>query len=144
MGKVINTTSDNLKKYKREQIAKVKESIADTATAIEIEATRKAPKYEGGSFINIDKRFFEKGLKAEVGIMGENKLAAYFEFGTGLSAASILAPYPQWVKDIAMTFYINGKGTLKGKPYFYPAVFKNIKIFQREIKKITDEETNDK
>ena len=40
--------------------------------------------------------------------------AMYFEFGTGLSASQILAPYPQWVKDIAYEYYVSGKGTLIG------------------------------
>ena len=139
MGKVINTTSANLRAYKRSRIEKVKNAIADTAVAIELEATRKAPK-----FISIEKRFSEKGLKAEVGVKGNNEMAAYIEFGTGLSAASILAPYPKWVKDIAMEFYVNGKGTLTGKPYFYPAVFSNETILQKELKTISDENVTDK
>ena len=139
MGRVINTTTENLKAYKRSQLEKVKNAIADTSVAIELEATRKAP-----NFVSIEKRFFEKGFKSEVGVKGSNKMAAYFEFGTGLSAASILAPYPQWVKDVAMEFYVNGKGTLKGKPYFYPAVFRNETILQKELKNITDEDFLDK
>ena len=139
MGKIINTTSANLQAYKRSRIEKVKNAIADTAVAIELEATRKAPK-----FISIEKRFYEKGLKAEVGVKGNNEMAAYIEFGTGLSAVSILAPYPKWVKDIAMEFYINGKGTLKGKPYFYPAVFKNETLLKKEMKAIVDEKVSDK
>ena len=139
MGKIINTTSANLQAYKRSRIEKVKNAIADTASNIELEATRKAPK-----FISIEKRFSEKGLKAEVGVKGSNEMAAYIEFGTGLSAASILAPYPKWVKDIAMEFYINGKGTLKGKPYFYPAVFRNETLLKKEVKAIVDENVSDK
>lgn len=139
MGKIINTTTANLKEYKRAQLEKVKNAIADTAVAIELEATRKAPK-----FISIEKKFSKKGLKAEVGVKGNNEMAAYIEFGTGLSAVSILAPYPQWVKDIAMEFYINGKGTLTGKPYFYPAVFRNEKILNQELKAISDENVSDK
>ena len=138
MGKVINTTSANLQAYKRSQLAKVKNAIADTAVAIELEATRKAP-----NFVSIEKRFSDKGFTAEVGVKGENELAAYFEFGTGLSAATILAPYPQEVKDIAMEFYKTGKGTLKGKPYFYPAVFRNMTIFKQEMEKIANENVND-
>ena len=139
MGKIINTTSANLKAYKRSTLEKVKNAIADAASNIELEATRKAPK-----FISIEKRFSEKGLKAEVGVKGNNEMAAYLEFGTGLSAASILAPYPKWVKDIAMEFYVNGKGTLTGKPYFYPAVFRNETILQKELKTISDENVTDK
>lgn len=139
MSKVINHTSGNLRNYTKSQISDIKNLVADTAVAIELEATRKAPRDLSGNkdlFINIDKKFYNNGLSAEVGVMGENKLAAYFEFGTGLSAREILSGYPQWVKDIAMKFYVNGMGTLKGKPYLFPAFFKNNKIFQSKLSKI--------
>jgi len=54
-------------------------------------------------------------MTGEVGVLGENNLAAYFEFGTGLSAREILAPYPQWIKDIAWQFYVNGLGYIERK-----------------------------
>ena len=69
MSRIINTTSANLKEYKRSRIEKVKNAIADTASNIELEATRKAP-----NFISIEKRFYEKGLKAEVGVKGNNEM----------------------------------------------------------------------
>ena len=102
MGRVINTTSANLDKYRKDQIRKMRELAVDTVTDIEVEATRNAPVGEDGDiFINIDKRFTNNDMTGEVGVLGENNLAAYFEFGTGLSAREILAPYPQWIKDIA-------------------------------------------
>ena len=144
MGKVINTTSDNLKKYKAEQVRKMRYLVVDTVTTIEIEATRKAPVGEDGDiFINIDKRFTNNDMTGEVGVMGENNLAAYFEFGTGLSAREILAPYPKWIRDIAWKFYINGLGTLKGKPYLYPSVLKNTEIFNKKLDEIVKEKTKD-
>lgn len=144
MGKVINTTSDNLKKYKADQIRKMRYLVVDTVTTIEIEATRKAPVGEDGDiFINIDKRFTNNDMTGEVGVMGENNLAAYFEFGTGLSAREILAPYPEWIREIAWKFYINGLGTLKGKPYLYPSVLKNTEIFNKKLYEIVKEKTKD-
>ena len=144
MGKVINTTSDNLKKYKAEQVKKMRELVVDTVTTIEIEATRKAPVGEDGDiFINIDKRFTNNDMTGEVGVMGENNLAAYFEFGTGLSAREILAPYPEWIREIAWKFYINGLGTLKRKPYLYPSVLKNTEIFNKKLDEIIKEKTKD-
>jgi hypothetical protein len=144
MGKVINTTSDNLKKYKADQIRKMRYLVVDTVTTIEIEATRKAPVGEDGDiFININKRFTNNDMTGEVGVMGENNLAAYFEFGTGLSAREILAPYPEWIREIAWKFYINGLGTLKGKPYLYPSVLKNTEIFNKKLDEIVKEKTKD-
>ena len=144
MGKVINTTSVNLDKYRKEQIRKMRYLVVDTVTTIEIEATRKAPVGEDGDiFINIDKRFTNNDMTGEVGVMGENNLAAYFEFGTGLSAREILAPYPEWIREIAWKFYINGLGTLKGKPYLYPSVLKNTEIFNKKLDEIVKEKTKD-
>lgn len=144
MGKVINTTSDNLKKYKADQIRKMRYLVVDTVTDIEIEATRKAPVGEDGDhFITIKSEFRNNDLTGEVGVMGENNLAAYFEFGTGLSAREILAPYPEWIREIAWKFYINGLGTLKGKPYLYPSVLKNTEIFNKKLDEIVKEKTKD-
>jgi len=144
MGKVINTTSDNLKKYKADQIRKMRYLVVDTVTDIEIEATRKAPVGEDGDhFITIKSEFRNNDLTGEVGVWGENNLAAYFEFGTGLSAREILAPYPEWIRDIAWKFYINGLGTLKGKPYLYPSVLKNTEIFNKKLDEIVKEKTKD-
>lgn len=144
MGKVINTTSDNLKKYKADQIRKMRYLVVDTVTDIEIEATRKAPVGEDGDhFITIKSEFRNNDLTGEVGVWGENNLAAYFEFGTGLSAREILAPYPEWIRDIAWKFYINGLGTLKGKPYLYPSVLKNMEIFNKKLDEIIKEKTKD-
>ena len=144
MGKVINTTSDNLKKYKADQIRKMRYLVVDTVTDIEVEATRKAPVGEDGDhFITIKKEFRDNDLTGEVGVWGENNLAAYFEFGTGLSAREILAPYPEWIREIAWKFYINGLGTLKGKPYLYPSVLKNTEIFNKKLDEIIKEKTKD-
>ena len=144
MGKVINTTSDNLKKYKADQIRKMRYLVVDTVTDIEIEATRKAPVGEDGDhFITIKSEFRNNDLTGEVGVWGENNLAAYFEFGTGLSAREILAPYPEWIREIAWKFYINGLGTLKGKPYLYPSVLKNTEIFNKKLDEIVKEKTKD-
>ena len=144
MGKVINTTSDNLKKYKAEQVKKMRYLVVDTVTDIEVEATRKAPVGEDGDhFITIKSEFRDNDMTGEVGVWGENNLAAYFEFGTGLSAREILAPYPEWIREIAWKFYINGLGTLKGKPYLYPSVLKNAEIFNKKLDEIVKEKTKD-
>ncbi len=144
MGRVINTTSANLDKYRKNQIRKMRELVVDTVTDIEVEATRKAPVGEDGDiFINIDKRFSNNDMTGEVGVMGENNLAAYFEFGTGLSAREILAPYPQWIKDIAWEFYINGQGTLQGKPYLYPAVLRYGNDFYKKMAKLVKNKIKD-
>ena len=138
MGKVINTTSVNLDKYRKEQIRKMRELVVDTVKNIEVEATRKAPQ-----FVTVESEFRNNDLTGEVGVWGENNLAAYFEFGTGLSAREILAPYPQWIKDIAWEFYINGQGTLQGKPYLYPAVLRYGNDFYKKMAKLVKNKMKD-
>lgn len=130
-GAVINTVSRDLKKYRAGMIKKVTDLVGRVASELEIAATRDAP-----NFIHIDKKFSDGGLTAEVGVMGDNPLAAYLEFGTGLSAKEILAPYPQWIRDIAMQFYVNGMGTLKGKPYLYNNYLRLMHGFRVELDKI--------
>lgn len=127
-GIIINTVGANLEKYRRDTLKKVKDLISQFASQLEIAATRDSP-----NFIQIDKKFSEGGLKAEVGVMGDNPLAAYIEFGTGLSAKEILAPYPQWIKDLAMQFYINGMGTIEGKPYLYNNYLRLLHTFRVEL-----------
>lgn len=130
-GAVINTVGRDLKKYRADMIKKVTDLVGRVASELEIAATRGAP-----NFIHIDKKFSDGGLTAEVGVMGDNPLAAYIEFGTGLSAKEILSPYPQWIRDIAMQFYVNGMGTLKGKPYLYNNYLRLMHGFRVELDKI--------
>ena len=137
---VINTTSKNLSTYKTKMFRDVVQLVENAITDVQILAMRDAPK-----FVNIDKKFTDKGLTGEVGVMGEmegNHIAAYIEFGTGLSAREILAPYPQWVKDIAHEFYVNGQGKLQGKPYLYHNFLVIAEKFKRDLKELVDGQSN--
>ena len=137
---VINTTSKNLSTYKTKMFRDVVQLVEDAITEVQILAMRDAPK-----FVNIDKKFTNKGLTGEVGVMGEmegNHIAAYIEFGTGLSAREILAPYPQWIRDIAYEFYVNGQGKLKGKPYLYNNFLAIAEKFKRDLKELVDGQSN--
>jgi hypothetical protein len=140
-----NTLTYDLNGYKEEVIAKTKQFIQQLIFKTNIEATRDAPK-----FVSIGNKFEDKGLTAKVGILGQQSVpksqsdpanvAVYFEFGTGLSAAQILAPYPQWVKDIAYEYYVSGKGTLIGKPYLFNNFLKNIETFERDLNNLLEKE----
>ena len=137
---VVNTTSKNLSTYKTKMFRDVVNLVQNAITDVQILAMRDAPK-----FVNIDKKFTNKGLTGEVGVMGEmegNHIAAYIEFGTGLSAREILAPYPQWIKDIAYEFYVNGQGKLQGKPYLYNNFLVIAEKFKRDLKELVDGQSN--
>ena len=140
-----NTLTYDLNGYRDEVIAKTKQFIQQLIFKTNEEATRDAP-----SFVSISNEFEDKGLTAKVGVIGKQSvaknqsdpanMAAYFEFGTGLSAAQILAPYPQWVKDIAYEYYVSGEGTLIGKPYLFNNFLKNIETFERDLNALLEKE----
>ena len=137
---VINTTSKNLSTYKTKMFRDVVRLVENAITDVQILAMRDAPK-----FVNIDKKFTNKGLTGEVGVMGEmegNHIAAYIEFGTGLSAREILAGYPKWIQDIAYEFYVSGQGKLKGKPYLYNNFLVIAEKFKRDLKELVDGQSN--
>ena len=141
-----STLTYDLNGYKDEVIAKTKQLIQQLIFQTNIEATRDAP-----SFVSIGNEFEDKGLTARVGILKTDDsipknqsdpahMAMYFEFGTGLSAAQILAPYPQWVKDIAYEYYVSGEGTLIGKPYLFNNFLKNHEVFERDLNNLLEKE----
>lgn len=141
---LINTVTKDLKQYQTGVIIKIRKLVIDSLTRIEIMATRSLTRNSTPelslNFIVVQKKISKGGLQGEVGVMGSDPLPAYIEFGTGLFAADILAPYPQWIKDIAMTFYVNGQGTLQGKPYLYNN-FLIVKIeFEKKLQEILDQE----
>lgn len=154
---VENTLSKNLDLYKtklfRDVVEAVEFAITDTETEAKRDLNFDASYPIDTRFITITKAFENKGLKGEVNVDGEkmsedrekgNNMAAYIEFGTGLSAREILADYPQWVKDIAWEYFETGLGTLKGKPYLYNNFLKNVEKFKAKIAEITGKQTVDK
>ena len=137
---VINTTSKNLKTYQTQMFRDVVNLVDTAINDLHISAIADAPK-----FVNMKKEFSNKGLTGAVSVDGEfegSHLPAYFEFGTGLSAREILRDYPQWIKDIAMEFYVNGLGTLKGKPYLYNNFLVIQKKFERDLKALVEKRSN--
>jgi len=137
MSIVNNKLTKLLSVYKKDMLVKLKKVVIDTAVNLEDSAVRDAP-----LFITIDKIAVEgmKGYEVDVAVKADpeeaSALAAYFEFGTGLSARQILAPYPDYVKKLAWTFKGDVDGTLKGIPYFYPNYFRLEPIFMAKLQKL--------
>lgn len=73
-------------------------------------------KIQGGAFDD------GKGYKIWV---NSGAMGAYIEFGTGEYASQTVGGYEQNWRDLAYTFYVNGKGKLPARPYMYPAFVKN-------------------
>lgn len=122
-GAIINTVGRDLENYRKDIVKKVRDLIVDKTTKVELLANRdliaNSTVEFNLNFISVDKKFLDGGFTGEVGVMGENEMAAYIEFGTGLSAEDILSKYPKWVQEIAWNFFKTGEGTLQGKPYLY-------------------------
>lgn len=75
------------------------------------------------------------GFKAVVGVRpAASKLAAYVEFGTGISAKGYVPTLEAPFQKIAKSYYINGKGTIMAKPFLIPAYMKYRELFIKEIK----------
>lgn len=80
----------------------------------------------------------DNGLTQTVsaGFFGNDKLAAYAEFGTGDYAAYFLGTNPQYIKDLARQYYVNGQGRLPSMPYITPSYIRERKKFLENVKKI--------
>lgn len=64
------------------------------------------------------------------------EIAAWVEFSTGQDAKTYLATVePEWRAE-AQKFYINGRGTIIGKPYLYPNYLKQRIEFVNDLKKL--------
>ena len=134
--KITSSVKADLQKFKEDKLRAIKLQVMKVIKDTETQAIQDAP-----NFIKIDGVIKDGGFAGEVGVMGdaeskEGKLAAYIEFGTGLSAVSILAPYPQEVKDTAMAFYVDGQGTLIGSPYLFNNWLRNLETFKENMNKI--------
>ena len=124
----------NLDKKNQAIIDAVKDTLANAATDIEIQAIRDAPSSWEGQPLNIkqkiDKKSSKNGLFWKVGLdvpsTGE-QWEAWMEFGTGLSAREILSnpQYSKEIRTLARTYYRNGKGRIIGQPYLMPSFFRN-------------------
>jgi hypothetical protein len=117
-----------------------KRTLASTASAIDFEAKNAAPRSLSGNSLDsevdgiilnlkqrIDKVASNNGLTFVIGIQGTQDFDAYAEFGTGQSAVQILngPGYTSEMRAIAMTFFKNGLGTLRGRPFLFPAWIRN-------------------
>jgi hypothetical protein len=132
----------DLNKKSDSVIDAVKDILSTTATDIEIEAIRNAPASWEGQPLNIKQRIDKvaenNGLAWRVGVQSGDpvfEIEAWLEFGTGLSAREILSnpQYTQEVRDIARSFYRNGRGRIIGQPYLMPAFFRNTANLVQDI-----------
>ena len=116
----------------------IKQKLRDTADEILLDAKNDAPFGPGLSIKQrLDANPFDGGLRFEIGMQGTLDIDAYYEFGTGLSAQQILSNplYTNEMRDLAMMFFKDGKGRLRGTPYLFPNYIKHTANLVEELKK---------
>jgi hypothetical protein len=136
-----------------EAIVAIADVLEDTAKKIEINAIQDAPSYVPQMpelKLNINQRirseptaFFQgEAIAWEIFVITnpDNRLDdfdGYMEFNTGLEAEQLLAKpgYTDEIRKAAMKYFKDGKGTLKGKPYFFPNVFRFTAGLKEKIEK---------
>jgi hypothetical protein len=136
-----------------EAIIAIADVLEDTAKKIEINAIQDAPSYVPQMpelKLNINQRvrsepvaFFQgEAISWEIFVLTnpDNRLDdfdGYMEFNTGLEAAQLLSrpDYTSEIKALAMKYFKDGKGTLSGKPYFFPNVFRFTANLKEKIEK---------
>jgi len=72
---------------------------------------------------SVDYKVEPQRLEAQVHAGGVNpdNIAAYLEFGTGKQAASYVPSLDPKYQELAASFYVNGKGTLRTHRFLIPA-----------------------
>jgi hypothetical protein len=131
----------------------IADELEDTAKKIEINAAQDAPSYVPQMpdlKLNINqrirsepKKFFKgEAISWEIFVQTnpDNRMDdfdGYMEFNTGLEAAQLLAKpgYTDEIRKAAFLYWKNGRGTLRGKPYFYPNVFRFTADLEERIEK---------
>ena len=116
----------------------IKQKLRDTADEILLDAKNDAPFGPGLSIKQrLDANPFDGGLRFEIGMQGTLDIDAYYEFGTGLSAQQVLSNplYTNEMRDLAMMFFKDGKGRLRGVPYLFPNYIKHTANLVEELKK---------
>lgn len=105
---------------------KIAQVVAVTAQEVATDAAQRAPTGHGQLKQSISAlRDTDTKWWVKVNVF----YAAYVEFGTGI----YVVVAPEW-KDIAWSYYVNGKGYLYPSPFLYPAFVAGRQRFERDIK----------
>ena len=145
----LNRLMRRFEQLPKETQADVKDIIEEETLAIQREAIQNAPaagdslsttygtqKINTGINQFIGASISPTGLSGEVFIEASaSELAAFIEFGTGVSAANYVPTLDPEFQAIAQKYYKNGKGTLIKHPFLLPAWFKHEPTVVPKIKK---------
>lgn len=111
---------------------KVQFAVVSSSQQIVLKAQMIVPvgkKYGGSLKQSIKARYKRNSLQ---GIISATEFyAPYVEFGTGQ-----FVKVPKGFEKTAMSFYVNGKGRMKPRPFLIPSWASELPIFRNKLKKI--------
>lgn len=123
---------EKLKQVNQKATRKTQFAVASSTQQIVLKAQMIVPVNLGKLKQSIKAEYKNNGLQGEVS--ATEKYAPYVEFGTGQ-----FVKVPKGFEKMAMSFYVNGKGTMKPKPFLIPSWASEVPIFKRKLRKIIEE-----
>jgi hypothetical protein len=137
---------DRVKKSHRKRVSEALQGAALRTVAVA--KSRLQPHGEDGKEVTddivsvrqtINHTFDPVNLEATIyaGNSGSDHIAAYLEFGTGVHAARYVPTLGSAdFTKLAMSFYKNGKGTLREHPFLIPAYMQEGKRLSEKLKNL--------
>lgn len=108
---------------------KTKFAVVKATQNIQLKASLIVPVDTGKLKQSIKTDYKENGL---TGIISATEdYAPYVEFGTGQ-----FVKVPKGFDEMAMSFFVNGKGRMKPRPFLIPSWASEVPIFKADLKKI--------
>jgi len=107
-------------------------AVASSTQQIVLKAQMIVPVNLGKLKQSIKAEYKNNGLQGE--ISATEKYAPYVEFGTGQ-----FVKVPKGFEEMAMSFYVNGNGKMKPKPFLIPSWASEVPIFKKKLSKIIEE-----
>jgi len=111
---------------------KIQFAVASSTQQVVLKAQVAVPVKLGKLKQSIKAEYKNNGLQGE--ISATEFYAPYVEFGTGQ-----FVKVPKGFEEMAMSFYVNGEGKMKPKPFLIPSWASEVPVFKRKLRKIIEE-----
>lgn len=121
-----------LRNVNQKATRKTQFAVVSSTQQIVLKAQTIVPVKLGKLKQSIKAEYKNNGLQGEVS--ATEKYAPYIEFGTGQ-----FVKVPKGFEKMAMSFYVNGKGRMKPRPFLIPSWASEVPIFKKKLEKIIKE-----
>jgi phage gpG-like protein len=129
--KGISGVLKNFKIYSKALRSDLTLEVFKSVTKIELKAKQVVPVDLGKLKQSI---YHKMNYQKSIGEVGATEFyAPFIEFGTGTNVQ-----IPSGYEDFAMTFYVNGKGTLRPRPFLIPSFLEGKKELTDNTQKIVE------